>query len=87
MITTTYSCDHCKKTQDNAAQMWWIKLSCSSSQYSTDSYLRKEELWCRECCDKYNLVIDPPKSGPPSPQPTFEDTLREIIREEINASH
>ena len=84
MIVTTYTCDKCKKTQANSKQMWWIRIIVDTSEHSSTSYARIKRYWCRDCCNEFNLVTDPPQTVPAAPQPTFEETLRELIREEIS---
>ena len=84
MITTIFQCDRCKKEQNNSTQMWHVGVVCYSfgTQMSaaTKSHIR---LWCRECCDKFNLIGSPVVKEIPFPEITLEDKIREIIREEL----
>ena len=90
MITTIYQCDRCGHEQSNDTQMWSIAIAVEHRAhiYNATSF-RAQKYWCRACGDKFNLVVDPPKPStgePQKPEVTFEDKLREIIREEIEAA-
>ena len=93
MIVTTYTCDKCGHEQIGSDQMWNIGISVTvysrTPQYSHSREPLKGELWCRPCVVKLGLlptseaVNDPPQ---PDPVPTFEEMIREIIKEEIDES-
>jgi hypothetical protein len=49
---------------------------------------KHQQEWCRACVEEFDLLPrielkDVPK---PEPAPTFEDLLREIVREEVEAT-
>lgn len=55
--------------------------------YEKVNPLRQE--WCRPCAEELNLVGNawkPPADKPAANPPIFEDQLREIIRDEIEAT-
>lgn len=88
--TTTYTCDRpgCGHEQDNGNQMWHIGITIS--ELTTPMSLehpRKKELWCRECIERLGLLPQPKGEEPHQPPPpeTFEDKIRELIREELEA--
>lgn len=87
MIVTTYTCDKCGREQTESKQMWEIGISARESTIKFNKWVatpKESVLWCRSCVVKLGLLPsaenDPPK---PVPTPTFEDMLREIIREEM----
>ena len=92
MITTTYKCDRCGHEQTKDTQMWnvWIGYACLpySRGYGQNGTAAKEALWCRPCMKKMAVlgafVGDP--IAPIQPPPTLEETIREIIRDEIEAA-
>ena len=84
MIVTTYTCDRCNHQQTTYDQMWEVKIDVQHLNSHT-RLSQQHQLWCRKCLTEVGLLIparDPAKTEPP-PQPSFEDMLREIIREEI----
>ena len=92
MITTIYKCDRCKKEQTVPKQMWEIGIryrSAGGLESADYAYRVKEcRLWCRSCCDDLQ-IINALRQEPDKPVPavvTFEEQLREIIREEIEAA-
>lgn len=87
MIVTTYTCDKCGKTQTEPKQMWELGIVAREQTAHFGRWVgtpKESALWCRSCVVKLGLLPstenDPPK---PTPTPTFEDMLREIIREEM----
>ena len=89
-IVTKYICDHCGNSQDNHGQMWSIGLivECKPVLYDRGELIKIQRLWCRSCCDKYNLIKEPQVKPmqPLPPRISFEDKVREIVREEIEAA-
>jgi hypothetical protein len=85
MIKTEYICDRCKASQSTSDQFWSIRVAVRYSHSVSDSVIREEQ-WCRKCIEDMRLLPSnrPQKEMPPAPV-TLEDTIREIIREEIEA--
>lgn len=90
-IVTTYTCDKCGNMQeDDPLGMWQLEIKVgerTKSNYTSRMQPVKVGLWCRSCVVKIGL-LPPTKDDPPAPTPppTFEDMIREIIQEEIEAS-
>jgi hypothetical protein len=87
MIVTTYTCDKCGHLQENDEQMWDVEIACS---HRPSTYTRrrvvKKALWCRPCVVQYHLLPAAKEDKPaPTPPPTFEDMIREIVQEEMNS--
>lgn len=88
MITTTYTCDRCGQTQEKSRegpiQFWTITVTFSSGYGESTAH---DVLWCRPCAELFCILR--PKlsaSGQPVPQPTqptLDDLIRAIVREEI----
>ena len=84
MITTIYKCDKCGTEQTSPRQMWNVGVVASSIEYPTQEP-RFKQLWCRKCCDAWHMISIPePKKDEVVPQITFEDRIREIIKEVID---
>lgn len=82
---TTHSCDRCNKTTE-LNELWSVGVSVTTKvygdQYATDKIKAD---WCRNCCDALNLIVPKPKkSEPATAQPSLEDVVREIVRQEIS---
>jgi len=85
MITTIYKCDRCGKEQYTPEQMWEVGVVYKHIHYassSSEKYPYQTKLWCRACVE--TLGILPIKEGAPdeTQPPTFEDLIREIVRDE-----
>lgn len=95
---TVYTCDRCKKEytgeEVSAQRFLTLTLNYSWLEMSHRTSKAREELWCGACVDQVRLFtpmhfpedllrhLDPP----PPPPPSFEDLLRELIREEADAA-
>jgi len=98
--TITRYCDRCKKEITNPEQIWLVQIlilnesTARTNRYGASFYNQasgnaKKQEWCRRCADELNLVgmaYTPPKDEPTTKAPTFEDQLRQIIRNEIDAA-
>jgi hypothetical protein len=91
MIHIEYECDRCGHKQPTIDQMWdvgWGFCSSSGSLFSQHSYAKTvpviRGMWCRKCLEKWNFL--PTEKPVPATLPTLEDMLREMVREEIEAS-
>lgn len=83
-ITTTYECDKCGHEQDTDEQMWGIGIVVTYPGKPGNYFSREHKLWCRKCAEELGqLKRLPERKDKPVPELTFEDKLREIIREEI----
>ena len=86
-VETAYVCDRCGKRQDTDDQMWVVAVQVSHHGYRHDSSPWKSDarLWCRECVDQMHVLGVPSaeKAAKLPPAPTFEDLLREVVRDEI----
>jgi len=86
-IKTTYTCDRCGHSQDTGSQMWHVGAGLSESSYGDQTWSEKK-LWCRTCCEEFHLLKVPASISTahvPPEKPTFEELLRAIIAEEIEA--
>ena len=85
MIVTTYTCDRCGHTQGDSDQMWNIGIFVTHNHYyvSASQSPHKSVLWCRRCAEEFHMLPTKDPVIKESVAPTFEDILREIIREEI----
>lgn len=84
MIKTEYICDKCKAVQPTREQFWAIRVSVRTVENSPgwqDTF--KEKQWCRTCVESIGML---PQVEPTSPfvPPSFEDVVREIIRDEVD---
>lgn len=96
-IVTTYKCDRCGAEQDTPKQMWEVAILTQhleslnpklSNQRHFRFLPRGTPIWCRKCIDAVGLLDGwtPPTETPASPEPTLEDKVREIMRDEIQAA-
>jgi hypothetical protein len=88
MVKIEYICDKCKAVQETYEQFWRVAIGLGLfNSYKTEKYdEQRSQQWCRACCEKMGLLRGdnhPEKQVPPAPVPTFEDLLRDLIREEI----
>ena len=90
MIVTTYTCDRCTHAQATSLQMWHVSVCVTDRPLQpryTSATRVHEVLWCRDCVSVVGITFPPPVVPPDTPKPTFEDFIREIMRDEIaNAS-
>lgn len=92
MITTIYTCDRCKKEvekEDLEGVAFGLRYY---RQYSQDYVVfprhvpGREFDWCKSCRIETGLTpVDAklPDAKPLNPQPTLEDLIRELIRQEL----
>ena len=89
MITTIRTCDRCKKEVEEKDQLWNIAINYQCYPKPAESYLPPKVQWCRPCMEEMGLLGEKFQStvhNPiPSPAPTLEELVREIVREEIAA--
>jgi hypothetical protein len=86
MIVTTYICDRCKAEQPTREQMWYVSVLVSEHELNyTTRYPAASHsvLWCRACCGAVGVAFTPPVALVGAPDPTIEDFIREIVRNEV----
>lgn len=95
MRTITRHCDRCKKEipPKDWGQIWRVSIHVVNeelaSRYNNNSGSDETQEWCRDCVDAMRLIgraWNPKKEGDTTPEPTFDDRLRELMREEIEAA-
>lgn len=88
MIKTIYTCDRCSREQadskDRPVEYGDVRVGYGFGYGETQ---RVAALWCRPCMEEFHLLTSPPREGVPvtTPQPSLEDILRAIIREEMQS--
>lgn len=92
--TYIHKCDRCGKEETNnefkpkTFQLWNVSIYVTERPVATYDPPQHREEWCRECCvavgilGPYNEADNEVVKKAPSP-PSFEDLLRDMIREEI----
>ena len=95
MKTEIYECDKCHKkatTQEEVAKLALVTFSIGTSiqYYSTmpnviyPTFQTWSKELCKDCRDKMGLTVKVmTKQAEPNSIPTFEDMVREIVREEM----
>uniref|UniRef100_A0A6M3LVX9 Uncharacterized protein n=1 Tax=viral metagenome TaxID=1070528 RepID=A0A6M3LVX9_9ZZZZ len=94
--TTTYKCDRCgdEDTDNKNIDLKFVAIGIKDDTYSVylertfnlqDAQRRGMEM-CLECRRKLGIeTLLVQKTDPPPVYPTLEDTIREIVREEISS--
>jgi hypothetical protein len=91
-VTTTYKCDRCSTEQATPEQFWKLRVELRSYKpfgNFDSSFAAKEAQWCRKCVETVHLAAPyqhVEDKEPVPPAPTFEEMLREIVREEIQTA-
>ena len=87
--SVTCTCDLCGATWakgDEGKQLWRMTVGIALSAGSSHFQQRKEADWCRDCAVKHGFLpqvkTDPPRI---EPEPTIQDLVRAIVREELEA--
>jgi len=68
-------------------QFWRVQLVMdfgSRSQYG--AHVGASAYWCRKCCEKFGLSGSNRKDPEQPAPPTFDEILREMIREEVESA-
>jgi len=96
-ITMTYKCDRCsaEDTDNKSVDLKFVGIGIKTPSYSScylerhfnlqDANRRGMEM-CKKC--RLELGIEPKaelKTDPPQNYPSFEEMIREMIREEISS--
>jgi hypothetical protein len=89
-ITTIYKCDRCGAEASTNEHMYIVEVRFSSVaqqyRFSAEMQVAKKIDCCKPCAQALALVKMPerPKGADPAPaELTFEELVREIIREEV----
>ena len=89
MIVTTITCDRCKGVFENAkmrtANIVMKEGARTSYISSSGNYVCRAADWCETCCEEMHLK-PAPKTAPVTPEPTFEDLIRAIAQDEVQAA-
>lgn len=86
-VQTTYTCDRCGAKQDTYNQFWVVSVRVTSFDALPSNYDRgKSAHWCRACCEMYGILPHTKECTVITPEPTLEDLIREIVREEVQGS-
>ena len=93
-IITAYVCDRCGHSQPSDHQMWQVGIACHATRTSGYSSsldykaFQATRMWCRGCCEAVGVLPPhaPRKAETATAQPSFEDIVRDMIREEIEAA-
>lgn len=83
MITTTYTCDRCKKAQPTQTQFWTVRTWARSYDTLPAAWHdagSKEIQVCRLCLEDLGFNVRTAPGVTPPPPPTVEDLVREIFR-------
>lgn len=87
MIKTIITCDRCGKDISGQAEQKWhvrVQYACDKELYMGGASSSKEVHWCRECLECTGLIpIIKNKDIPAAKMLSFEDMVREIVREEM----
>lgn len=89
-VKTIYTCDRCGKEQATYDQFWRVDVLCRAfpgAPPATYNCSKKEQHWCRACCEELHLLNYMPRKEavPPSkPAPTLEELIREIVQEKLD---
>lgn len=90
-IVTKFVCDRCAASQDDGEQMWDVGITFrhnGGTRYMGSHDVRHKCLWCRKCCEEVGLlgpyIIRPEMTE--TPEPTIEDMIRAIVRNEKESS-
>ena len=87
------SCDRCKKVKTEKLQLWtagvvYVYATSSRLNYTTGRSTQLHAHLCRTCMSEFGGVFETDdknkKVEPPSPLPTIEDYVRELIANEVS---
>lgn len=92
MIKTYYTCERCNAVQETPAQFWEVCLFVNEmtrhrSEYTIYQAQHKIQL-CRVCVEEWRLTprACDDKTPLPTPSITLEQMIREMVRDEKEAS-
>jgi hypothetical protein len=82
MTKTTYTCDRCGKGVDRG-ELFNVEIIVENAHYYVRREAKQWKEWCKQCITDSGLVVYEKLKDPEVTPPSFEDLVREIIREEI----
>jgi hypothetical protein len=82
MTKTTYTCDRCGAEVERG-ELFGIEIVVENVHYYVRREAKKQKEWCRQCITDAGLIVYERLVNPEITPPSFEDLVREIIREEI----
>ena len=90
-IRTTYTCDRCNHSQPTNEQIWNVAVSVWHDGHSEPKLYElhpKSEMWCRKCVEELGILQPYKLPAPhvPETEPSLEDQIREIVRDELQAA-
>jgi len=79
-IKTIYVCEKCGKETERSTkgeQYFHVSILIQGVGTGYSNETRTMALWCRDCCDEYQLIISPQGTAkePAPPELTIEDRL------------
>ena len=81
-VKTTYTCDKCKKVQEEKGDLWHVGISvnCGKPASYTNAPLRMEV--CRPCLESFGIYMKDKDTGSivTDPIPTLEALIEEIVQ-------
>jgi len=83
-----WTCDLCGHTQDKSMHprgMYNMSITAMRADYNDQAHTLHKILMCAPCLTERKLYNPEPTRAEPQYVTTFEDMLREIVREEIEA--
>jgi len=83
--TTKFTCDRCGTSAVDDQKFLFkvgITLPEEYSSYSSRQEVKNAD-WCRQCLVACGLKFSQKAESAPEVKPTFEDIIRDIVREEI----
>lgn len=91
MITTTYTCDRCKKILEKEEQLHELKLVWRNQRHYSYSSGKRQEFdinlpkqeWCENCMIEIGFKAKPTEE-PKVTLPTLEEFLVQWIRDEVS---
>ena len=88
-ITTTWTCDKCKHSQNTKEKMFHVLLYVQiDNVVSTINAPRLEALWCRRCVESVSILPvlkNEDNKHVVTPCSTLEDIIREIVQSEMQS--
>ena len=85
------TCDRCRKDISSKDQQKWnvqIQYACGLELWQTSGSKSKAVTWCRECFELSGMIapVESKKAIEEGKGLSFEDMIREIVREGMEAS-
>ncbi|MDI6785084.1 MAG: hypothetical protein QMD92_00085 [bacterium] len=89
MKKTILTCDRCKKRVANLYEVGaGLRHYCTPTYPTAETYEVYQLVaeWCLDCCIEVGFTrpVKSSKAAPLDPEPTLEDIIRKIVKEEIS---